>query len=410
MPGATAGVVARPVPVPVPGAAGGRPVGGSPCWRRGELAERTTALWPSGVRSRAPSRPTALTACAGWNRGPVRKPCCRTVSRRCRAALAAGPRWLLTASPAGVPRVDGLRGLFRTRGPRVPGRRGAAGRVRAGHAPGRGRRRAAGTPVPRRSCCTGRTARAAWTWSPPNSGLLGSSGAGPAGDGAAEAAAIGLDRDSVVLLVGGGAGITARFAGRTRRGGPLPARTGRTDAAAGLRRGPGHRTATTPAELRAALLAAGVQGARRDRADRRRGPGAPRGRRDAGRTARRSAAPRATTRSTCATREAVHRAGQGDPRRARPARRRRLRGRGDRGQADRRQGRRRRSAGCSTPRWTARGRCWRRRRTCRARPVSPCCSAASPRRWATAASPTTPRPTTRWKSWAGAGRRRRARR
>ncbi|QWF83715.1 type I polyketide synthase [Amycolatopsis sp. CA-230715] len=38
-------------------------------------------------------------------------------------------------------------------------------------------------------------------------------GAGPAGPGAAEAAAIGLGRDSVVLLIGGARGITARFAG-----------------------------------------------------------------------------------------------------------------------------------------------------------------------------------------------------
>ncbi len=43
-------------------------------------------------------------------------------------------------------------------------------------------------------------------------GPLGTTGAGPAGDGAAEAAALGLDRDSVVLLVGGARGITARFA------------------------------------------------------------------------------------------------------------------------------------------------------------------------------------------------------
>ncbi|MCW2875113.1 type I polyketide synthase [Actinacidiphila oryziradicis] len=43
-------------------------------------------------------------------------------------------------------------------------------------------------------------------------GTLGTTGAGPAGDGAAEAAAIGLDRDSVVLLVGGARGITAKFA------------------------------------------------------------------------------------------------------------------------------------------------------------------------------------------------------
>ncbi|WFB05961.1 SDR family oxidoreductase [Streptomyces sp. LX-29] len=38
------------------------------------------------------------------------------------------------------------------------------------------------------------------------------SGAGPAGDGAAEAAAVGLDRDAVVVLVGGARGITAQFA------------------------------------------------------------------------------------------------------------------------------------------------------------------------------------------------------
>ncbi|MFD8339642.1 SDR family NAD(P)-dependent oxidoreductase [Streptomyces solisilvae] len=43
-------------------------------------------------------------------------------------------------------------------------------------------------------------------------GTLAGSGAGPAGDGAAEATALGLDRDAVVVLVGGARGITARFA------------------------------------------------------------------------------------------------------------------------------------------------------------------------------------------------------
>ncbi|MDV9178837.1 acyl carrier protein, partial [Streptomyces sp. W16] len=43
-------------------------------------------------------------------------------------------------------------------------------------------------------------------------GALATNGAGPAGDGVAEAAAIGLDRDAVVLLVGGARGITAKFA------------------------------------------------------------------------------------------------------------------------------------------------------------------------------------------------------
>ncbi|MEU7041740.1 SDR family NAD(P)-dependent oxidoreductase [Streptomyces varsoviensis] len=43
-------------------------------------------------------------------------------------------------------------------------------------------------------------------------GTLAATGAGPAGDGVAEAAAAGLDREAVVLLAGGARGITARFA------------------------------------------------------------------------------------------------------------------------------------------------------------------------------------------------------
>ncbi|MFE7118107.1 SDR family NAD(P)-dependent oxidoreductase, partial [Streptomyces sp. NPDC057654] len=47
---------------------------------------------------------------------------------------------------------------------------------------------------------------------PTGLGTLAATGAGPAGDGVAEAAAAGIDRDSVVLLAGGARGITARFA------------------------------------------------------------------------------------------------------------------------------------------------------------------------------------------------------
>jgi acyl transferase domain-containing protein/NAD(P)H-dependent flavin oxidoreductase YrpB (nitropropane dioxygenase family) len=77
-------------------------------------------------------------------------------------------------------------------------------------------------------------------------GVLAHTGAGPAGEGASEAAALGLDRDAVVLLVGGARGITARFAallaatsgcrlellGRT----PLPTEPEDSDTAAALDR------------------------------------------------------------------------------------------------------------------------------------------------------------------------------
>ncbi|MCW1249515.1 SDR family oxidoreductase [Acaricomes phytoseiuli] len=43
-------------------------------------------------------------------------------------------------------------------------------------------------------------------------GLLGATGAGPGGAGSAEAEALQLDQDAVVVLVGGGRGITAQFA------------------------------------------------------------------------------------------------------------------------------------------------------------------------------------------------------
>ncbi len=88
-------------------------------------------------------------------------------------------------------------------------------------------------------------------------GALGTTGAGPAGDGAAEAAALGLDRDSVVLLVGGARGITAKFAValasasrcRIELLGRTPAPEGPEDAATAA--------AGTRTELRAALAARG---------------------------------------------------------------------------------------------------------------------------------------------------------
>ncbi|MGY0064503.1 SDR family NAD(P)-dependent oxidoreductase [Streptomyces sp. LZ34] len=134
-----------------------------------------------------------------------------------RAALAHGPRWLLAvrrADPLDVG-TAGLHGLFRSVAREYP--RTAATVVDLPAA-------ASATAVadalleellaPDHPPVVLRTADGRHGLELVESGLgvLGSSGAGPAGDGAAEAAAIGLDRESVVVLVGGARGITSRCA------------------------------------------------------------------------------------------------------------------------------------------------------------------------------------------------------
>ncbi|MFI5590949.1 SDR family NAD(P)-dependent oxidoreductase [Amycolatopsis sp. NPDC051758] len=120
-----------------------------------------------------------------------------------RAALARQPRWVITAGPA-----EGLRGFYRSVAREYPD---TVARVVEG-ADAAGLVAELSTvdrePVVIRDGEIRRGLKPAEE----GLGLLGSSGAGPAGDGVAEAAAIGLDRDSVVLLVGGAKGITARFA------------------------------------------------------------------------------------------------------------------------------------------------------------------------------------------------------
>ncbi|MGE7433923.1 SDR family oxidoreductase [Kitasatospora sp. NPDC001175] len=133
------------------------------------------------------------------------------------AALATAPGRLLAArtSPeADTSRATGLRGLFRTLAREYP--RCVTRLVELGE--GRSAEEAADLllaelraddhePVVLRTA-----GRAAPALTESGLGVLGSTGAGPAGEGAAEAAALGLDRDAVVLLVGGARGITARFA------------------------------------------------------------------------------------------------------------------------------------------------------------------------------------------------------
>ncbi|MFF7653114.1 SDR family NAD(P)-dependent oxidoreductase [Streptomyces sp. NPDC007983] len=136
------------------------------------------------------------------------------------AALRRAPRRLLavrTADPLD-PRPAGLRGVFRTVAREYPDvaatlvELAADGPVSADDVAGALLDELSATdrtPVVLRDA-DGRRHRLDLTHTP--LGPLAASGAGPAGDGAAEAAALGLDRDSVVVLVGGARGITARCA------------------------------------------------------------------------------------------------------------------------------------------------------------------------------------------------------
>jgi acyl transferase domain-containing protein/NAD(P)H-dependent flavin oxidoreductase YrpB (nitropropane dioxygenase family)/acyl carrier protein len=174
---------------------------------------------------------------------------------RYRDALAGNPAWLLTAGPG-----EGLRGFYRSVAREYPD---TVARV-VEHPPG--------TPVEDRAAALvaelsavdrepvvlrDGDVRRGLRMTEQQLGLLGSSGAGPAGDGTAEAAAAGLDRDSVVLLVGGAKGITARLAatlaGATRCRLEL---VGRTPVPSAEDEYPHAKDAK---ELRAALIADGLK-------------------------------------------------------------------------------------------------------------------------------------------------------
>ncbi|WP_410586879.1 SDR family NAD(P)-dependent oxidoreductase [Amycolatopsis sp. lyj-23] len=171
------------------------------------------------------------------------------------AALATGPGWLLTAGPG-----EGLRGFHRSLAREYPGTLTRVVELNPDETPGeQAAAFVAELSTVDREPVVVRTGahRSGFRMTEQDLGPLGSSGAGPASDGAAEAAAIGLDRDSVVLLVGGAKGITARFAatlaaaarcriellGRT----PVPANRDE------------HPQAGTAKDLRAALIATGLK-------------------------------------------------------------------------------------------------------------------------------------------------------
>ncbi|WP_436497866.1 SDR family oxidoreductase [Actinokineospora sp. HUAS TT18] len=171
-----------------------------------------------------------------------------------KSVLARRPRWLLAVGQA-----PGLRGLFRSLdreypdvlarvveiAPDLPPVDIAAAVVEE-------MQTAAEEPVVVRDA-----ARRIVRMVPERLGALATAGAGPGGIGAAEAAAIGLDRESVVLLVGGARGITAQVAvGLARAAGCRIELAGRTVLAAA----PEHSAvaaATDLAGVRAALAGLG---------------------------------------------------------------------------------------------------------------------------------------------------------
>ncbi|MFF2130122.1 SDR family NAD(P)-dependent oxidoreductase [Streptomyces olivochromogenes] len=171
--------------------------------------------------------------------------------------LAGNPRWVLAAGAS-----PGLRGFFRSLAREYPD---TVARV-VEHAPGTAPEDIAAElvaeltapdhePVVLRSPGTRRGLRMAEE----GLGLLGSTGAGPAGDGAAEAAALGLDADSVVLLVGGARGITARFAATLAAASRCRIELfGRTALPEGAE-DPALAAAGTAGELRSALIAGGLR-------------------------------------------------------------------------------------------------------------------------------------------------------
>ncbi|WP_410615260.1 SDR family NAD(P)-dependent oxidoreductase [Amycolatopsis sp. lyj-109] len=174
---------------------------------------------------------------------------------RYQAALATKPAWLLTAGPG-----EGLRGFHRSLAREYPDTLTRVVEL----SPGETSEDQAAAFVAELSTVDRepvvvrhRDHRTGFRMTEQDLGPLGSSGAGPAGDGAAEAAAIGLRRDSVVLLVGGAKGITARFA--TTLAAAARCRVellGRTPVPAAQDEHPQARTAK---DLRAALIAAGLK-------------------------------------------------------------------------------------------------------------------------------------------------------
>ncbi|GAA1939618.1 type I polyketide synthase [Kitasatospora viridis] len=189
------------------------------------------------------------------------------------AALARAPRRLLAVSRAERDgqgergRADGLRGLFRTLAREYPALSARLLELDRSDGPAGPEEQAQAVEAVVAELLADdheavvlrtATARHGLALRERGLGALGNTGAGPAGDGVAEAAALGLDREAVVLLVGGARGITAHvaaaLAAASRCRLELLGRTALPDGP----EDPATATARDRAALRAALARQGV--------------------------------------------------------------------------------------------------------------------------------------------------------
>ncbi|RKN03761.1 type I polyketide synthase [Streptomyces radicis] len=175
--------------------------------------------------------------------------------------LAAAPTRLLAVERRTAGAATGLRGFFRSVAREYPDARAGVLEVPAEATPDAVAAAVLtelGTPGDEPVVLTDGATRRAPRLVRSDLGPLAATGAGPAGDGAAEAAAAGLDRDAVLLLVGGARGITARFAATVASAArcriELVGRTPEPEAD----EEPAIAAATTRAALRSAFLAAGL--------------------------------------------------------------------------------------------------------------------------------------------------------
>ncbi|WP_416974752.1 SDR family oxidoreductase [Streptomyces sp. 4F14] len=171
-----------------------------------------------------------------------------------KAALAREPRWLVAVRPVDGDAV-GLRGLFRSVAREFPETVARVVDVDEDVADTVIGEILADDSSPAVLCRS--VGRHGFELAEAPLGALASTGAGPAGDGVAEAAALGLGQDAVVLLAGGARGIAAQCAVALARAsrcrlellGRTPVPDGPEEEATAAAR--------TPAELRAVLAARG---------------------------------------------------------------------------------------------------------------------------------------------------------